>query len=36
VFEDIYHARDEDFRTVEQRVYRSAEQASCVVLPVLK
>ncbi len=34
-FLDIYHARDQDFRPVEQRVYRNGAQPSCLVLPVL-
>jgi putative CocE/NonD family hydrolase len=36
VFEDIYHARDEDFRKAEHRVYHGPALPSCVVLPVLK
>jgi hypothetical protein len=36
VFTDIYHAKDEDFRKAEHRVYRTADLPSCVVLPVLK
>ncbi|HXY68141.1 MAG TPA: CocE/NonD family hydrolase [Gemmatimonadales bacterium] len=35
-FMDIYHATDSDFRTTTQRVYRSADQASHIVLPILK
>ena len=36
VFTDIYHAKDEDFRKAEQRVYHGGEHASSLVLPVLK
>jgi hypothetical protein len=36
VFTDIYHARDEDFRPVEQSLYRDRERPSCLVVPVLK
>jgi len=35
-FMDIYHAKDSDFRTTTQRVYRSADLASHLVLPVMK
>jgi putative CocE/NonD family hydrolase len=35
VFTDIYHARDEDFRKAEQRLYRSAGLPSQLILPVL-
>jgi len=35
-FMDIYHATDSDFRTTTQRVYRSADLASHIVLPILK
>ncbi|HTT68244.1 MAG TPA: CocE/NonD family hydrolase [Gemmatimonadales bacterium] len=34
-FEDIYRAKDADFRATTQRVYRSADLASHLVLPVL-
>jgi putative CocE/NonD family hydrolase len=34
-FMDIWNATDEDFRKTTQRVFRSAAQASHVVLPVL-
>ena len=35
VFEDIYRARDRDFRPAEHRVHRSAALPSRLVLPVL-
>ena len=35
-FEDIYHAKDSDFRKTTQRVYLTADYPSHVVLPVLK
>jgi putative CocE/NonD family hydrolase len=35
-FMDIFQAKDTDFRKTTQRVYRSAENASHVVLPVMK
>ena len=35
VFMDIYHARDQDFRRAEHRVYRNAALPSCIILPVL-
>jgi hypothetical protein len=35
VFEDIYRARDTDFRPAEHRVYRNAALPSRLVLPVL-
>jgi len=35
VFEDIFTAKDSDFRATTQRLYRSAGQASRVILPVL-
>ena len=35
-FMDIYHAKDADFRPTTQRVYRSADLASHLVLPVVK
>jgi putative CocE/NonD family hydrolase len=34
-FEDLYTAKDGDFRATTQRVYRSADFASSLVLPVL-
>ena len=36
VFENIFLAKDGDFRATTQRVYRSAGRASRVVLPVLR
>jgi len=35
-FMDIYHAKDADFRATTQRVYRTADLASHLVLPVLR
>ena len=35
-FMDIYHAKDGDFRATTQRVYRTADYPSHLVLPVLK
>jgi len=35
-FEDIFRAQDSDFRKTTQRVYRSADYPSHLVLPVLK
>jgi len=35
-FEDVFTAKDADFRATTQRVYRSAGLASRVVLPVLR
>jgi uncharacterized protein len=35
-FQDLYHAREADFRKTTQRVYRSAEYPSHLVLPVVK
>jgi hypothetical protein len=32
---DIWHATDADFQRTTQRVYRSAESSSHIVLPVL-
>ena len=34
-FMDIYHAKDADFRTTTQRVYRTADLPSRIVLPVV-
>jgi hypothetical protein len=35
-FEDIFRAKDSDFRPTTQRVYRSADYPSHLVLPVLR
>ncbi len=35
-FQDLYHATDSDFRATTQRVYRSADLPSRIVLPVLR
>jgi hypothetical protein len=35
-FMDIYHAKNSDFRATTQRVYRSADYPSHIVLPVLR
>jgi len=35
VFEDIYHAKDGDFRKAEHRVHRGGELGSRLILPVL-
>jgi putative CocE/NonD family hydrolase len=35
-FEDIFHAKDSDFQKTTQRVYRSVEYPSHLVLPVLR
>jgi putative CocE/NonD family hydrolase len=35
-FQDLYHAKDSDFRKTTQRVYRSADYPSHIVLPVVK
>ena len=36
VFEDIYRAKDTDFRKAEHTLFRSAELPSCLILPLLK
>ncbi len=35
-FEDIFRAKDADFRATTQRVYRTAGRASRIILPVLR
>ena len=35
-FEDVFRAKDGDFRATTQRVFRSADHPSLLVLPVLK
>jgi predicted acyl esterase len=35
-FEDIFRAKDGDFQATTQRIYRSADLASRLVLPVVR